>query len=187
MKHYLAVAVLMGAISAHADWTPDAVEIPLFTRHLEHNDRLNNETPGVILQWDTPLAFAGTHAVRTNVGLFRNSNGDPTLYAGMHAEWHLNGPLYAGGGFGLTYGYKKLRYNGNAWLDGVLFQDGATTGRRYESVRFRPAAQLDARWELNKHVSLTARFIIDETGCQKQPANLHVTSCAIVLGLRGAW
>ena len=175
------------ADDARADLVPDAVEVPLMTRHLAHNDRLSNTTPGVVLQWDTPLAFAGTHAVRAHAAAFRNSNGDPTVYGGLHAEWRISGPLFAGGGLGLTYGYKDLDYGGNAWLDGVPFSVGAVTGRRYEKRQFKPAAQLDARLELNPTYSLTLHLITDEKRCKRQPAGLHVTSCAVVLGIRGAW
>ena len=175
------------ADDARADLVPDAVEIPVATRHLEHNDRLRNDTPGVVLQWNTPLAFAGTHAVRAHAAAFRNSNGDPTIYAGLHPEWRIAGPLYAGFGAGLTYGYKSFSYGGNAWLDGVPFTQGAVSGRRYETRKVKPAVQLDARLALTRNVSLTAHVVADEKLCKKQPEGLHVTSCAVWLGIKGEW
>ena len=194
MKAPVNAALLLGALAAlasgfdtRADLLPDAVEVPVFTRHFQHNDRLRNDTPGLVLQWDTPLAFAGTHAVRAHLGAFKNSNGDPTIYAGLHPEWHVSGPLYAGGGIGLTYGYKDVSYTGNAWADGVPFTQGAVSGRRYETRKVKPAVQLDARLELTRNVSLTAHVVADEKLCKKQPEGLHVTSCAVWLGLRGEW
>lgn len=175
------------ADDARADLTPDAVELPVATRHLAHNDRLNNKTPGLVLQWDTPLAFANTHAVRAHLGAFKNSNGDPTVYGGLHAEWRISGPLFAGGGLGLTYGYKDLDYGGAAWRDGVPFSVGAVSGRRFETRTVKPAAQLDARLELTRHVSLTAHLVTDDKVCKRQPVGLHVTSCALWVGVRGAW
>jgi hypothetical protein len=194
MKAPVNLALLLGAIAAlasgfdtRADLLPDAVEVPVFTRHFQHNDRFNNDTPGIVLQWDTPLVFAGSRTVSANLGAFKNSNGDPTLYVGLHPEWRIAGPLYTGFGAGLTYGYKRYSYGGNAWADGVPFTVANVTGRRYEKRTFKPAAQLDARLALNKHYSLTLHLITDEKRCKRQPAGLHVTSCALVLGLRGAW
>jgi len=186
----LVCVLLVGIIavtSARSDLLPDAVEVPVFTRHFQHNDRFNNSTPGLVLQWDTPLAFAGTNAVRAHLGAFKNSNGDPTLYVGLHPEWRIAGPLYAGFGAGLTYGYKELDYSGNAWRDGVPFTQGAVSGRRYETRKVKPAVQLDARLALTRNVSLTAHVVADEKLCKKQPEGLHVTSCAVWLGLRGEW
>lgn len=183
----LLVAGISVSDDARADLVPDAVEVPVVTRHLEHNDQLNNETPGLVFQWDTPLAFAGTHAVRAHAAAFKNSNGDPTVYGGLHAEWRISGPLFAGGGLGLTYGYKDLDYGGNAWRDGVPFTSGAVSGRRYETRKVKPAVQLDARLELTRNVSLTAHVVADKKLCKKQPEGLHVTSCAVWLGIRGAW
>jgi hypothetical protein len=183
----LALLAALAATAAHADWLPDAVELPVATRHLAHNDRLNNKTPGVVLHWDTPMVFAGTNAVRVHAAAFRNSNGDPTIYGGLHAEWHITGRLYAGGGLGITYGYKGLDYGGNAWLDGVPFTIGVVSGRRYEKRQFNPAAQLDARLELDKHYSLTLHFVTDDKRCKRQPDGLHVTSCAVVIGVRRAF
>lgn len=194
MKAPINAALLLGAIAALAsgfdtrsDLLPDAVEVPVFTRHFQHNDRFNNSTPGVVLQWETPLVFAGSRTVSANLGAFRNSNGDPTIYAGLHPEWRIAGPLYAGFGAGLTYGYKSFSYGGNAWLDGVPFTQGAVSGRRYETRKVKPAVQLDARLELTRNVSLTAHVVADEKLCKKQPEGLHVTSCAVWLGLRGEW
>jgi hypothetical protein len=181
------VAAMASSCDARADWLPDAVELPLYTRHFQHNDRFNNDTPGIVLQWDTSLAFAGTNAVRANLGAFKNSNGDPTIYAGLHPEWRIAGPLYAGFGAGLTYGYKSFSYTGNAWADGVPFTQGAVSGRRYETRKVNPAVQLDARLALTRNVSLTAHVVADEKLCKKQPEGLHVTSCAVWLGLRGEW
>lgn len=176
----LALLAALAATAAHADWLPDAVELPLYTRHIQHNEHFNNKTPGVVLQWDTPLS-------RLHAGLFRNSNGDPTVYVGLHPEWRIAGPLYAGFGAGLTYGYKSFSYTGNAWADGVPFTQGAVSGRRYETRKVKPAVQLDARLELTRNVSLTAHVVADEKLCKKQPEGLHVTSCAVWLGLRGEW
>ena len=194
MKAPINAALLLGALAAlasgfdtRADLLPDAVEVPIATRHFQHNDRLRNDTPGVVLQWNTPLAFAGTHAVRAHAAAFRNSNGDPTVYGGLHAEWRISGPLFAGGGLGLTYGYKDLDYGGNAWADGEPFTVGAVSGRRYEKRTFKPAAQLDARLALNKHYSLTLHLVMDDKACRRQPDGLRATSCALVLGLRGEW
>lgn len=194
MKAPVNLALLLGAIAAlasgfdtRADLLPDAVEVPIATRHFQHNDRFNNSTPGIVLQWDTPLVFAGSRTVSANLGAFKNSNGDPTLYVGLHPEWHISGPLYAGFGAGLTYGYKELDYSGNAWRDGVPFTQGAVSGRRYDRRTVKPAVQLDARLELTRNVSLTAHVVADEKLCKKQPAGLHVTSCAVWLGLRGEW
>ena len=194
MKAPVNAALLLGAIAAlasgfdtRADLLPDAVEVPVFTRHFQHNDRFNNSTPGIVGQWDTPLAFAGTNAVRAHLGAFKNSNGDPTLYVGLHPEWRIAGPLYAGFGAGLTYGYKSFSYTGNAWADGVPFTQGAVSGRRYETRKVNPAVQLDARLALTRNVSLTAHVVADEKLCKKQPEGLHVTSCAVWLGLRGEW
>jgi len=186
----LVCVLLVGIIaftSARADLLPDAVEVPVFTRHFQHNDRFNNSTPGLVLQWDTPLVFAGSRTVSANLGAFKNSNGDPTLYVGLHPEWRIAGPLYAGFGAGLTYGYKSFSYTGNAWADGVPFTQGAVSGRRYETRKVKPAVQLDARLELTRNVSLTAHVVADEKLCKKQPEGLHVTSCAVWLGIRGAW
>jgi hypothetical protein len=49
----LALLAALAATAAHADWLPDAVELPVATRHLAHNDRLNNKTPGVVLHFVT--------------------------------------------------------------------------------------------------------------------------------------
>jgi hypothetical protein len=125
--------------------------------------------------------------VSANLGAFKNSSGDPTLYVGLHPEWRIAGPLYAGFGAGLTYGYKSFSYGGNAWLDGVPFTQGAVSGRRYETRKVKPAVQLDARLALTRNVSLTAHVAADEKLCKKQPEGLHVTSCAVWLGLRGEW
>lgn len=194
MKAPVNAALLLGALAAlasgfdtRADLLPDAVEVPIATRHFQHNDRFNNSTPGVVLQWDTPLAFAGTHAVRAHAAAFRNSNGDPTVYGGLHAEWRITGRLYGGGGLGISYGYKGLDYGGNAWADGEPFTQGAVSGRRYETRKVKPAVQLDARLALTRNVSLTAHVVADEKLCKKQPEGLHVTSCAVWLGLRGEW
>ena len=147
MKAPINAALLLGALAAlasgfdtRADLLPDAVEVPIATRHFQHNERFNNSTPGIVVQWDAPLVFAGSRTVSANLGAFKNSNGDPTVYAGLHAEWRISGPLFAGGGLGL-----------------------------------------------NKHYSLTLHLITDEKRCKRQPAGLHVTSCALVLGIRGAW
>lgn len=194
MKAPVNLALLLGAIAAlasgfdtRADLLPDAVEVPIATRHFQHNDRFNNSTPGLVLQWDTPLAFAGTNAVRAHLGAFKNSNGDPTIYAGLHPEWRIAGPLYAGFGAGLTYGYKSFSYGGNAWLDGVPFTNGAVSGRRYEKRRFNAALQLDARLQMTRNLSLTAHLVADQHLCKPQPAGLHATSCAVWVGLRGEW
>jgi len=166
--------------------TPDAVELPLATRHMQHNDRLSNSTPGIVFQWRTPLTLAGA-PVRAHGALFRNSDGDTTVYGGLHPEWRIAGPLYAGFGAGLTYGYKRFDYSGNAWRDGVPFTDGSVSGRRYEKRRFNAALQLDARLQVTRHVSLTAHLVADQHLCKSQPAGLHATSCAVWVGVRGEW
>jgi len=181
---------LVALTEARADLVPDAVEIPVVTRHLEHNDRFNNDTPGIVGQWDTPLAFAGTNAVRAHLGAFKNSNGDPTVYVGLHPEWHITGRLYAGFGVGLTYGYKAYDYGGNAWRDGVPFSVGNVSGRRFEQRKFRPALQLDARYQLTPAWSVTAHLVADEKLCRRTPADpagLHNTSCAVWIGVRRAF
>lgn len=186
----LALLAALAATAAHADWLPDAVELPVATRHLAHNDRLNNKTPGVVLHWDTPMVFAGTNAVRVHAAAFRNSNGDPTIYGGLHAEWHITGRLYAGFGVGLTYGYKAYDYGGNAWRDGVPFSVGNVSGRRFEQRKFRPALQLDARYQLTPAWSVTAHLVADEKLCRRTPADpagLHNTSCAVWIGVRRAF
>lgn len=103
MKAPVNAALLLGALAAlasgfdtRADLLPDAVEVPIATRHFQHNERFNNSTPGIVVQWDAPLA-------------------------------------------------------------------------------------------LTRNVSLTAHVVADEKLCKKQPEGLHVTSCAVWLGLRGEW
>ena len=193
MKAPVNAALLLGALAAlasgfdtRADLLPDAIEVPIATRHFQHNERFNNSTPGIVVQWRTPLTLASA-PVRAHAALFRNSDGDATVYAGLHPEWRVAGPLYAGFGVGATYGYKRFDYSGNAWADGVPFTQGAVSGRRYETRKVKPAVQLDARLALTRNVSLTAHVVADEKLCKKQPAGLHVTSCAVWLGLRGEW
>jgi hypothetical protein len=55
MKAPINAALLLGALAAlasgfdtRADLLPDAVEVPIATRHFQHNDRLRNDTPGVV-------------------------------------------------------------------------------------------------------------------------------------------
>ena len=194
MKAPINAALLLGALAAlasgfdtRADLLPDAVEVPIATRHFQHNERFNNSTPGIVVQWDAPLVFAGSRTVSANLGAFKNSNGDPTLYVGLHPEWRIAGPLYAGFGFGLTYGYKEFDYIGAAWRDGVPFTQGSVSGRRYERRTVKPAVQLDARLALNKHYSLTLHLVMDDKACRRQPDGLRATSCAMWFGLRGEW
>ena len=180
----LALLAALAATAAHADWMPDAVEVPLATRHIQHNEHFNNKTPGVVVQWDTSIG------PRLHAGLFRNSNGDPTVYVGLHPEWHITGRLYAGFGVGLTYGYKAYDYGGNAWRDGVPFSVGNVSGRRFEQRKFRPALQLDARYQLTQAWSVTAHLVADEKLCRRtapDPAGLHNTSCAVWVGVRRAF
>lgn len=193
MKAPVNAALLLGALAAlasgfdtRADLLPDAVEVPIATRHFQHNERFNNSTPGIVVQWRTPLTLASA-PVRAHAALFRNSDGDATVYAGLHPEWRVAGPLYAGFGVGATYGYKRFDYSGNAWRDGEPFTVGAVSGRRYEKRTVKPAAQLDARLELNKHYSLTLHLVMDDKACRRQPDGLRATSCAMWFGLRGEW
>lgn len=193
MKAPINAALLLGALAAlasgfdtRADLLPDAVEVPIATRHFQHNERFNNSTPGIVVQWRTPLTLASA-PVRAHAALFRNSDGDATVYAGLHPEWRVAGPLYAGFGVGATYGYKRFDYSGNAWRDGEPFTVGAVSGRRYEKRTVKPAAQLDARLELNKHYSLTLHLVMDDKACRRQPDGLRATSCAMWFGLRGEW
>jgi len=166
MKAPINAALLLGALAAlasgfdtRADLLPDAVEVPIATRHFQHNERFNNSTPGIVVQWDAPLVFAGSRTVSANLGAFKNSNGDPTVYAGLHAEWRISGPLFAGGGLGLTYGYKSFDSTGNAWRDGVPFAVGTMTGRRFERRKVKPAVQLDARLALTRNRAPTAHGV----------------------------
>jgi hypothetical protein len=68
-----------------------------------------------------------------------------------------------------------------------VFTQGAVSGRRYETRKVKPAVQLDARLALTRNVSLTAHVVADEKLCKKQPEGLHVTSCAVWLGVKGNW
>lgn len=178
------------ALHAHAGILPDAVELPLATRHLQHNDQLNNHTPGVVLQWNTPLQLLGSSAVRTQAALYKNSDGDATAYIGLHGEWHVTGALYAGAGLGATYGYKRYDYSGTAWRDGTPYCAPRFCGRRFEKREVRPGAQLDARLALSAQWSATAHLMFDAKLCRSQPADpygLQATSCAVWLGLRREW
>ena len=180
-----AILLLLCCTSAAAI-TPDAIEVPIATRHLQQHAQLSDNTPGIVFQWRTPLTMAGGN-VRAHGALFRNSDGDTTVYAGLHPEWRIAGPLFAGGGLGLTYGYKRYSYGGNAWADGVPFTVGNVSGRRYEKRRFNAALQLDARLQVTRNLSLTAHLVADQHLCKSQPAGLHATSCAVWVGLRGEW
>ncbi|MGE3346080.1 MAG: hypothetical protein AB7I35_01455 [Ramlibacter sp.] len=184
--------VLLAALGlhAHAGILPDAIELPVATRHLQHNDRLNNRTPGIVLQWLTPLQLVGSHGVRAQAAIYRNSDDDPTIYAGLHAEWRVSGPLFAGAGLGATYGYKSWDYSGTAWRDGVPYCGRGFCGRRFERREFRPAAQVDARWQVTPQWSITAHLVADQYLCRRQPDDVYglkTPSCAVWVGVRREW